>query len=176
MKKTLEKPQIYGRIAGYSKSISYLDRQLFVLDNDVWKIQLTPSTFNYHSHNVPKIQRPLESRLLWVDQDALSRLNSDQEQQIYQLLHSNFMQFTVDIRSNMLSSRKLTFDIIQLSSKFVWPLMPKRVISMNQVKSHSNVDVDATLLEEVKQSRGIHRILRNGRSLLPIQLESKQKI
>jgi hypothetical protein len=177
MNQVLKKPAVYGQIGGYSKSISYFDRQMFVVDNNAWKIQVIPLTaFNYHSHQSPKIQRPLESRLLWVDRDALTRLNKNQEQRINQLLNSSFMQFTVDIRSNMLSSRKLTFEIIQIASKFVLPKMPKRPMKTSKNRSPKQIKVDNELLNDVKltmKNNCAHRVMGNRRSLLPIQLESE---
>jgi hypothetical protein len=103
MIKAMKKPLEYQQIAAYSQSVTFADQKMFVRSNGIWELQTfsSPSSFNYHSVKAPKIQPPLENRLLWVDHDALEQLDSTVESKIFNLLQFNFMQFTVDIRSNM---------------------------------------------------------------------------
>lgn len=183
MIKAMKKPAEYQQITAYSKSITAFDHKMFVKDQGTWKLQAfdNASSLNQYLPKAPKVWRPIESRLFWTDSQAMARLNNNLEARIFHLLQFNFMQFTVDIRSNMLSSKKPISEIIQITSKFVVPRMPKRPKRLCKPKNQQSAELDGNLLEDILRTMKIsdqvtntHRILKNGLSLMPIQLECKR--
>lgn len=181
----MKKPVEYQQIAAYSQSVTYTDMKMFVKTSGVWELQTfgSPSAFNYHSVKAPKVQVPLENRLLWVDQETLKHLDSTTESNIFGLLQFNFMQFTVDIRSNMLPSRKPIAEILKITSNFVLPKMPKRPKRMIKQRVYPNDSVDEKLLEDVRQTLSLidpttnpYRVMKNGMSILPIRLQGTKNL